>query len=450
MAAIASGVTGISCTVQRTGKEDCLLKRNSKVFLAFFVLIFVVLVFLFARTAVTKPADSIVLTPIPPGEYSPEAWGKHYPLQYKSYLRNHEMTPSPTGYGGSVKFQHSIKQPEILLNFKGMAFSKDYTEDRGHPYSLEDLKETKRITPSSPGACITCKTANLGDIYRELGWSYAKQPLSQIFPRATHAITCATCHDPATMSLRVINPAFLEAMAKKGVDMTKASRDEMRSYVCAQCHVEYYFEPGTTRVVLPWDKGLQVNQIFAYYEGTPSGFLYDWIHPDSQARMLKAQHPDYETWSGGVHAKSGVSCADCHMPFMREKGKKYTSHWVSSPLKYAKEACSPCHDQSTDWLIARVKSTQDSAWQLQHRAGTVVARAHEAIGRTEASGRYDRGELEKARQLVRKAQWYWDFVAAENSMGFHNPVQTLATLGQSIDMAYEAILAANKAAGSRR
>lgn len=424
------------------------MKRTNKAFLGVFLSLLVILFFVLARTAVTKPSDSVVLATIPAGEYSAETWGKHYPLQYRSYKKNLEMTPSPTGYGGSVKFQHSTKQPEILVNFRGMAFSKDYSEERGHPWGIDDLKETKRITPATPGACITCKTANLADIYKDLGWSYAKAPISEIFPRAKHAITCANCHDPATMNLRVINQAFVEAMLKKGIDLKKASRDEMRTYICAQCHVEYYFEPGTTRVVFPWDMGLQVNQIYSYYEKKPAGFLQDWIQPDSQAKMLKAQHPEFETWSGGVHAKSGVSCADCHMPYMRDQGKKYTSHWVSSPMKYSKEACSPCHSQSVEWLLERVKTTQDNVWNLQRRAGAVVARAHETIGKAGSSAKVNKAELEKARQMIRKAQWYWDFVAAENSMGFHNPVHALNTLGQSIDLAHEAILIAHRAAGA--
>ena len=73
-------------------------------------------------------------------------WGRFYPLQYKSWLKSLETSPSPTGYGGSVNFQHSTRQPEILINFKGMPFSKDYSEDRGHPYALGRFKQSKRVT----------------------------------------------------------------------------------------------------------------------------------------------------------------------------------------------------------------------------------------------------------------------------------------------------------------
>jgi nitrite reductase (cytochrome c-552) len=420
------------------------LSRKAKLFKALLVMAALFFVFITLRIVILKPQSSVKLAKISANEYDPLVWGKSYPLEYKSYQKNLEMAPSPTGYGDSRKIQHSIKEPEILTNFKGMAFSKDYAEDRGHPYAIQDLKETKRINPNSPGACMTCKTANLIDIYKDMGWKYAKTPLAQLFPRMKHPVTCANCHDPATMNLRVINPAFIEAMQKKGIDVKKAPREQMRSYVCGQCHAEYYFEPGTSRVIFPWDKGFLPEQMYAYYSEKPGGFNEDWLHPDSKAKMLKAQHPDFETWSNGTHGKAGVSCADCHMPFMRENGQKYTSHWITSPMKHVKSSCMTCHSEDEKWLLERVKTTQDNVWQLQRIAGTVVARAHEAIDKAGASPEANKTELDKAREFVRKAQWFWDIVASENSMGFHNPPQVLNALGQSIDLAHQAISTANR------
>jgi nitrite reductase (cytochrome c-552) len=419
-------------------------KKMAVVFLGLFL---ACATFFAAQVIAQKPAPQIKPPEIPAGEYDPAVWGKHYPPEYKTYLKNLEMSPSPTGYGGSKNVQHSEKEPEILVNFKGNPFSKDYGEDRGHPYALEDIKHTKRITAQSPGACMTCKTPNLIDVYKEMGWSYAKTPIGELYPKLKNSIACANCHDPSTMVLRITNPAFAEAMQRKGIDVTKASRSDMRSYVCGQCHSEYYFEPGTTRVIFPWDKGLKPDQTYAYYESKPAGFAQDWLHPDSQAKMLKAQHPDFETWSTGTHSRAGVACADCHMPYMREGNKKYSSHWITSPMRTTEASCRPCHEQSLEWLSERVKTTQDSTWLLQRTAGKLVARAHETIGKAAATGNVNQAQLDKARDLVRKAQWYWDFVAAENSMGFHNPVQVLTTLGQSIDLANQAIDQAGRSAG---
>ena len=392
-----------------------------------------------------KPA-TVKAAAIPKGEYDPAVWGKAYPLQYQSYMKNYDMSESPTGYGGSVKVQKSDMQPELFINFKGMPFSKDYTEDRGHMYALEDIKESKRVGPATKGACITCKTPYIEEFYNESGWDYANKPFAELLERSKHPVTCANCHDSETMNLRVINPAFIEAMQRRGVDVTQASREEMRTYVCAQCHAEYYFAPNTNQVVFPWDKGTKPEEMYAYYAEKPNGFVQDWQHPDSKAPMLKAQHPDYETYSNGTHGKSGVSCADCHMPYMRENGQKYSSHWMTSPLKTIDASCSPCHSQGADWAMERVKTMQDSSWKMQHTAGTTIARAHEAIKKSmEADG--DPAQLDQARELVRKAQWFWDIVAAENSMGFHNPDQVISTLGEANQLAYEAIDIAERAAG---
>ncbi|MCU0577022.1 MAG: ammonia-forming cytochrome c nitrite reductase subunit c552 [Desulfobacterota bacterium] len=413
------------------------------------VLVTIALAAIIVQAFLVTPPATMKLAKLPAGEYDPAVWGRYYPLEYKSYRKNLEMAPSPTGFGGGEKVQKSIKEPEILMNFKGMPFSKDYTEDRGHPYAVEDLKESKRVTPASVGACMTCKSANIIDIFRDRGWEYAKLPLADLYLNMKHPITCANCHDPATMKLSVANPAFVEAMERRGIDVKKATRQDMRSYVCGQCHSEYYFEPATKRVVFPWDKGYLPEQMYAYYAEKPSGFEQDWVHPDSQAKMLKAQHPDFETWADGVHAKSGVACADCHMPFMLEKGRKYSSHWVTSPMKHAKESCMTCHTQDEKWLLERVKTEQNNVWQLQRLAGQAVARAHGAIGRASAEAGVDKERLDKARELVRQAQWFWDMVAAENGMGFHNPDQALNTLGRSIDMAHQAAAMVNMKRGTQ-
>lgn len=422
--------------------------NKAKIFLAVFLSsLSLFFCFVVIRVWAMKPPATIKQTAIPVGEYDPVVWGKAYPLEYQSYLKNQEMTPSATGYNGSVKEEKAERQTEIYTNFKGNPFSKDYTEDRGHPYALEDLRLSKRIGPTSKGACITCKTPSIEQFYNESGWGYANKPLGELMDRSNHPVSCANCHDPETMNLRVINPAFIDAMAKKGVDVTKASRQEMRSYVCGQCHSEYYFAPGTAQVVFPWEQGFTPQEMYAYYETKPNGFTEDFIHTDSKTPVLKAQHPDFEEWSNGVHGKFGVSCADCHMPYVRENGQKYTSHWVTSPLKNIEQSCFPCHRQGSDQLYNQVKAIQDNTWQLQRTAGLTVERGHQTIAKAAAVPSVNQAELDKARQLLRQAQWYWDYVAAANSEGFHNSVQELHTLGQSIDLANQAINAANRAAG---
>ena len=163
------------------------------------VLCVVILSAVIVQSFAIQPPTTVELAKLPAGEYDPAVWCRYYPLEYESYKKNLEMAPSPTGFGGSVNEQKSIKEPEILMNFKGMAFSKDYSEDRGHPYAMDDLKESKRIGPATSGSCMTCKTANLRDIYKDMGWNYAKKPLAELMPLIKHPIVCANCHDPQTM-----------------------------------------------------------------------------------------------------------------------------------------------------------------------------------------------------------------------------------------------------------
>ncbi len=122
----------------------------------------------------------------------------------------------------------------------------------------------------------------------------------------------------------------------------------MSSLVCAQCHVEYYFNKkmveGVPYLTLPWDKGFSAEDMEEYYDEIE---FSDWTHKLSKAPMLKAQHPGYEIYLTGVHAARGVSCADCHMPFMSEGGQKFTDHHVQSPLNNVANSCQVCHREET-------------------------------------------------------------------------------------------------------
>ena len=397
--------------------------------------------------------DSVKLAKIPTdnnAQFGKDAYKDAYPLEYNSYMKNNDGAPSPTGYGGA-QAEHSrlAEEPEMLVNFKGYKFAIQYDDDRGHTYAGTDILNSKR-RPGQKGNCITCKTSYTGDVfYSEMGWGYATKTFDELAEQIPEDgwFGCSTCHDPSTMDLRVMNPAFKEAMERRGVDISQATHNEMRAYVCGQCHVEYYFAKEDGRVVFPWDLGLTAEAEYQYYQSGKAGaFTQDWVHPDSKTNMLKAQHPDFETWSTSVHADAGVTCVDCHMPYMREDGKKYTSHWMTSPLKTVEDSCQKCHDESKEVLIARVKTIHDNTFKLQRIAGQTVAQAHQAIAAAMAAGATD-DQLANARLQLREAQWYWDFVAAENGVGFHNPDQIMRTAGLSIDCAHKAIEMANATRG---
>jgi len=273
----------------------------------------------------------------------PAVWGRNFPMQYDDYKRTVDQVR--TRYGGSeavprtpskadprsVVAQSKLEEdPRLKTMWAGYAFSKDFREERGHAYMLEDQTFTERQqVTSQPGTCMQCH-ASVYSIYRKLGGgdlvkgfeAMNKMPYAEARKLVEHPIACIDCHDPETMALRVTRPGFMEGIralkASQGTadyDVNRdATRQEMRAYVCGQCHVEYYFKGAEKRLVYPWSKGLKVENIMAYYDEVGHK---DWTHAETGAAALKAQHPEFEMWSQGIHARSGVACADCHMPYTR-------------------------------------------------------------------------------------------------------------------------------------
>jgi nitrite reductase (cytochrome c-552) len=277
------------------------------------------------------------------------------------------------------------------------------------------------------------------DLLNGMPWPEARLHVS-------HPISCGDCHDPKSMQLRVTRPGFLVGIATfkasqgvKDYDVNRtATRQEMRSYVCAQCHVEYYFKgPGKT-LVYPWQKGVKVEQIEAYYDEVK---WQDWQHPETGALVLKAQHPEFEMWSQGIHARSGVACADCHMPYKREGAIKVSDHHVRSPLLNVANACQICHRYPEAEVQARVETIQDRTRSLLLRAEDAILAMMDAIKAAQARGVRPQA-LEAALAAHRKAQWRLDFVAAENSMGFHAPQEAARILAEAIDHARQGQAAA--------
>jgi len=239
------------------------------------------------------------------------------------------------------------------------------------------------------------------------------------------------------MALRITRPAFMEGItalkASQGVtnyNVNKdATRQELRSYVCAQCHDEYYFKGTEKRLVYPWHKGNKVENILAYYDEVGHK---DWVHADTGAPVLKAQHPEFELWSQGIHARSGVACADCHMPYTRVGAHKISDHHIRSPLLNVNKACQTCHKWPEEELKARVEKIQTTTHQLRNLAMDALMDLIDDLKNAKTAGRPD-AELAKAQDYQRKAQFYLDFVEAENSTGFHAPQEAARILGESID-----------------
>lgn len=391
----------------------------------------------------------------------PAVWGQNFPLQYDGYRRTSEMRK--TRFGGSESVRRVPTKddpreyvagskidadPRLKTMWAGYAFAVDYRERRGHAYMLEDQRYTQRqVVKQQPGTCLHChgsmyvpyKTAGNGDIIK--GFEKLNPMKYQDAAKSVkHPISCIDCHEPATMQLRVTRPGFIEGIralkAKEGhtnYDVNRdATRQEMRSYVCGQCHVEYYFKGEEKRLVYPWRNGLKAEEMLAYYDA--EGFR-DWTHKETGAPVLKAQHPEFETWSQGTHAKAGVACADCHMPYARVGAHKISDHHVQSPLLNINHACQTCHKADEADLKARVDLIQDRTKQLEDIALDALSDLIADIKAARAAGATDAqlGAKDGPWAYQRRGQYFIDLVCSENSMGFHAPQESARMLAQAID-----------------
>jgi nitrite reductase (cytochrome c-552) len=273
--------------------------------------------------------------------------------------------------------------------------------------------------------------------------AFDKTSFVDMTPRIQETIGCANCHEAGTMRLVVTNPALAEALTAQGKDWKSFTRQEMRTVVCANCHVEYYFKGDGKYLTFPWAKGTHIDSIVGYYAAAA---FKDWEYPGTGTPMLKAQHPEFETYTAdSTHFLAGVACADCHMPYVRQGAAKFSSHDIHSPLLTAELACGQCHSD-TQYVVGRVKIIQDQHATAKTATEDALIDAIHAIKLAAAAPTADTALLDQARQLHRKAQYMWDFVSAENSMGFHNPDYSMRILADSTNFARQAQMLAAQAA----
>jgi nitrite reductase (cytochrome c-552) len=245
------------------------------------------------------------------------------------------------------------------------------------------------------------------------------------------------------MDLKPARPALYEAGARRGFNVKTATHQQMRSLVCAQCHTEYYFQKDNhNHLTFPQDKGLTCEDAEAYYDSI--GF-YDYIHPLSKAKILKAQHPDYEMSLQGIHAQRGVSCADCHMPYLQEGGVKYTDHHIMSPLANIDRTCQTCHRQDAETLRQNVIERQKKVYDFAIKVDNELARAHLYAEFAWKHGATE-PQMEKALNHIRKSQWRWDYAMAGHGSAFHAPQEMMRLLADAMTYAKDAQLECQRVA----
>jgi nitrite reductase (cytochrome c-552) len=411
---------------------------NWAIFLITVLVVFVI--GLFASSIIDRKSESKLYfqqqKPIAEWEPRNEVWGENFPREYESYKSTMDTT-FKSKYGGSVSRDYLAESPELVVLWAGYAFSKDYSQARGHYRAIEDICNTLRTLQPQPATCWTCKSPDVPRLMNKYGVeSFYKKKWKDLGEEVINPIGCQDCHDPKTMNLRITRPSLVEAFQRQGRDINKATHQELRSLVCAQCHVEYYFKGEGKYLTFPWDKGFSADSMEAYYDKIE---FTDFVNALSKTPILKAQHPDYEVYISGIHGKRGVACADCHMPYKRDGAIKFTDHKIQSPLNNISGSCQVCHRESEDSLRNNVYERQDKINEIKRIAEINLAKAH-----IDAKTAWDNGvsedEMKPVLKLIRHSQWRWDWVAASNGMGFHSPVECMRLLSSSIEKSYQARL----------
>ncbi|MDR1038052.1 MAG: ammonia-forming cytochrome c nitrite reductase subunit c552 [Deltaproteobacteria bacterium] len=383
-------------------------------------------------------------------------WGLNYPREYETWAKTANMD-FKSKHMGSMPQDTLSERPVLAVFWAGYAFARDYKAPRGHFYAVDDVRNTLRTghpgidggADLQPSTCWTCKSPDVPRMMAEVGTAeFYKSPWSSMGNQIVNPIGCADCHDPENMELAISRPGLKEVFQRAYKDVGDATRQEKRSLVCAQCHVEYYFQGDGKYLTLPWDDGtwgrgpaelaeVTVEQMEKYYDEAEYS---DFVNAVSKTPILKAQHPDWELFRMGPHAKKGVSCADCHMPYVSEGGLKYSNHQLRSPLADISSTCGTCHRDSEEALRGFVYERQDKVIEIRERLEAELFRAHVMAKAAMEAGATD-GQLLEARKLIRASQWRWDFVVASHGAPFHAPLESARVLGLGLDKAYQAQLA---------
>lgn len=361
---------------------------------------------------------------------NPAAYSGRAPLQYQSYIGGQQQNDKTS------KFE---KFPALTEIYAGMPFSEDYYTTRNHQYALEDIRAIRRGKPTA--FCLTCKTADYSGLLKDMGEENLNAAaFNTVDPRVTHPISCIDCHDTRNFSLAITRPSLVRGLSKIGIDINQATGAELRTFACAQCHVEYFFNRSTNELVLPWDNGIKPEEIERFFEERNWA---DWTHPAAGVPLVKIQHPEFENYQGSVHDTLGVSCSDCHMPQVETDGRFITSHAWISPLLTIDESCGTCHRGDNQALVQRVQNIQTEVLTGLTETAQLMAIAAESIQALDLLGATTE-QLAGARSAYARAHIRWDWVQSENGNGFHNAALARKLLTEVRQFANEAIALAEQ------
>ncbi|BDD04847.1 ammonia-forming cytochrome c nitrite reductase [Aureibacter tunicatorum] len=411
-------------------------------------LVVVFLLGLFASEVVERRAEAVFAynpsRDIDKFEPRNAVWGTEFPRQYQSWAAT-EDTSFYSKHNNNAGDDMLAKNPNMVVLWAGYGFSKDYNSPRGHIYAVKDIHETLRTGAPEhdhdgpmPSTCWTCKSPDVPRLMNEIGVAeFYEGKWASKGKEIVNPIGCADCHDSETMNLAISRPALIEGFEMMGQDISKATPQEMRSLVCAQCHVEYYFDKDKGKgnyLTFPWKNGTKVEDMEKYFDDIA---FSDWTHSISKAPMLKAQHPGYELSKEGIHEQRGVSCADCHMPYKSEGGVKYTDHHIQSPLANPANSCQVCHREEAEELKKNVYDRQDAIKSIQKVVEYELVRAHFEAGKAWELGA-TKEQMKDILTDIRHAQWRWDFSVASHGGSFHAPLEVSRIMSTSLERSQNA------------
>ena len=426
----------------------------------FSFIVFIIAMFpLFAcQPPKTEPVRAVKIAD---GTIDPAEWGKAYPIHYDLWKKTEEPTkPGESKYKrgfdtDGITYDKLSEFPYLALLFNGWGFGVEYNEPRGHAYMIRDQLEISPERIGAGGVCLTCKTPYATQLEKDLGPAYYYTPWKEVHAKIPKeyqelGVACIDCHDNRDMSLRISRATTLtKALEAMGVKPEKITRQEMRSLVCAQCHVTYDIikdqDKRSVGIYFPWQKStwgnISIENIIKQIRSDPS--IGEWTQKVTGFKMAFIRHPEYELFSyNSVHWKAGAACSDCHMPYTRVGAYKVSDHRVTSPLKNDLKACMQCHAESKEWLKGQVTEIQDRTVSLMIRSGYATATAAkllEKVHEAQTAGKsIDKDLYGKAKEFYEEAFYRSNFIGAENSVGFHNPVEALRILGDSVAFATKA------------
>jgi nitrite reductase (cytochrome c-552) len=411
-----------------------------------------------AFAACSKQPEPIKVSEIKPGEYEPKEWGKNYPREYEGWEATANPTPAgkskyKKGWDTDGKIYDKLSEyPYMPLLFSGWGFGIEYNEPRGHMHMLEDVLAVDTSRRKAGGVCLTCKTPYAQEMQEKYGKDYFSKPFAEIhalIPKNHQklGVACIHCHDPKDMSLVIHNKfTLVKALESMGVDTSKLSTQDLRTLVCAQCHVTYVVQKDkdmhSANVFMPWQNSkegrISIENIIKTIKSDPSHL--EWTQAVTGFKLGFLRHPEYELFSNNsTHWQAGLACADCHMPYVRSGAYKISDHRVMSPLKKDMKACIQCHTEGAQWLKDRVLATQDRTASMLLRAGYATATAAKLFEKANAAqkgGRkVDQALYAKAKDYYEEAFYRTTFIGAENSTGFHNPTEAMRVLGDAVSFA---------------